>query len=205
MRRIFLSALIGVGMVAAIFSTLSGSEAALTQQSYPLVCRGSANLEIGVAPGDGNIGFVFTRGTKPAVEGLSPGECSWVDRGMHDDEPDRLSQHVSPKAGPNLPSEGPRLLPIHTKPWSELHSPDKYWTFMVSNNGRGQLIATSFGGGYSVSTVYTVGFRLCSKAGGTSSNSSGTNDCPFRKGCFEECARRRISSSGSGNTSRSDN
>src|SRR5260370_14140766 len=142
MRRIFLSALIGVGMVAAIFSTLSGSEAALTQQSYPLVCRGSANLEIGVAPGDGNIGFVFTRGTKPAVEGLSPGECSWVDRGMHDDEPDRLSQHVSSKAGPNLPSEGPRLLPIHTKPWSELHSPDKYWTFMVYNDRQGQLIVT---------------------------------------------------------------
>src|SRR5260370_27748037 len=142
MKRIFLSALIGVGMVAAIFSTLSGSEAALTQQSYPLVCRGSANLEIGVAPGDGNIGFVFTRGTKPAVEGLGPGECSWVDRGMHDDEPDRLSQHVSSKAGPNLPYEGPRLLPIHTKPWSELHSPDKYWTFMVYNDRQGQLIVT---------------------------------------------------------------
>src|SRR5258708_21881479 len=142
MRRIFLSALIGVGMAAAIFSTLSGSEAALTQQSYPLVCRGSANLEIGVAPGDGNIGFVFTRGTKPAGEGLGQGECSWVDRGMKDDEPDRLSQHVISKAGPNLPYEGPRLLPIHTKPWSELHSPDKYWTFMVYNDRQGQMIVT---------------------------------------------------------------
>src|SRR5260370_31535976 len=113
MKRIFLSALIGVGMAAAIFSTLSGSEAALTQQSYPLVCRGSATLEIGVAPGDGNIGFVFTRGTKPAVEGLSPAECSWVDGGMHDDEPDRLAQHVTSKPVPTLPFEAPTLLPIH--------------------------------------------------------------------------------------------
>src|SRR5712691_13413074 len=114
MKRIFLSALIGVGMLAAIFSGLSGSEAALTQQSYPLVCRGSANLAIDTAdtaPGEENIGFVFTRGTKPAGEGLGPGECSWVDRGMHADEPDRLSQHVamSLKAGPNLPYEGVRL------------------------------------------------------------------------------------------------
>ncbi len=40
MKRILLSALIGVGMVAAIFEIFSGSEAAPTQQSYPLVCRG---------------------------------------------------------------------------------------------------------------------------------------------------------------------
>src|SRR5260370_6550948 len=145
MKKIYLSGLFGVGILAAIFSGLSGSEAARMQQSYALVCRGSANLEIDTAdtaPGEENIGFVFTRGTKPAGEGLGPGECSWVDRGMHDDEPDRLSQHVSSKAGPNLPYEGPRLLPIHTKPWSELHSPDKYWTFMVYNDRQGQLIVT---------------------------------------------------------------
>src|SRR5260370_8426409 len=145
MKKIYLSGLFGVGILAAIFSGLSGSEAARMQQSYALVCRGSANLAIDkadTAAGEENIGFVFTRGTKPAGEGLGPGECSWVDRGMHDDEPDRLSQHVSLKAGPNLPYEGPRLLPIHTKPWSELHSPDKYWTFMVYNNGQGQMIVT---------------------------------------------------------------
>ena len=144
MKRIFLLALIGVGMTAAIFQVLSGSEAA--QQSYRLVCRGSANLPIGTAPGEGNIGFAFTRGTKPASQGLAPGECSWENRGMHADEPDRLSQHVamSLKAGPNLPSEKVRLPSILTNRWyEELHSPDKYWTFTVYNDRQGQLIATS--------------------------------------------------------------
>ena len=135
MKRIILSALIVVGMTAAIFQILSGSEAA--QQSYPLVCRGSANLAIGTAPGEGNFGFVFTRGTKPASQGLAPGECSWVDRGMHPQEPDRLSQHVEP----NSPSLKGNLAP-ENRWYEELHSPDKYWTFQVYNNGQGQMIVT---------------------------------------------------------------
>src|SRR5712664_2242686 len=45
MKRIFLSALIGVGMVAAIFQILSRSEAARTSESYPLVCRGAATFK----------------------------------------------------------------------------------------------------------------------------------------------------------------
>ncbi|HVS81028.1 MAG TPA: hypothetical protein VHE60_04780 [Pyrinomonadaceae bacterium] len=139
MKRIFLSALIGAGMVAAIFQILSGSAAARTPEDYPLVCRGGGSLVIGMAPGEGNIGFVFTRGTKPAGEGLAPGECSWVDRGMRPEEPDRLSQHVedteSLKVGGTLAPEN--------RWYEELHSSGKYWTFMVSNNGRGQLIATS--------------------------------------------------------------
>src|SRR5712692_5046972 len=94
MKGIFLSALIAVGMIAAILQVWSGSEAARMQQGRPLVCRGSANLAIGTAPGVGNFGFVFTRGTKPASQGLAPGECSWQDRGMRADEPDRLVQHI---------------------------------------------------------------------------------------------------------------
>src|SRR6266851_8029928 len=135
MKRTFLSALIAVGMVAAIVQVWSGSEAARMQQSYALVCRGSANLEIGIAPNEGNIGFVFTRGTKPASQGLAPGECSWVDRGVRPEEPDRLSQHVEP----NSPSLRGNLAP-ENRWYEELHSPDKYWTFQVYNNEQGQMI-----------------------------------------------------------------
>src|SRR5438132_13550561 len=95
MKRIFLSALIGVSVVAVIF-IFSGSKAAPTQHSYPLVCRGGGSLVTGVAPGERNIGFTFVRGTKAAGatgEGLAPGECSWADRGMYAAEPDRVSQH----------------------------------------------------------------------------------------------------------------
>ena len=48
---------------------------------------------------------------------------------MRADEPDTLVQHGE--------------MSFKNRWYVELHSPDKYWTFMVSNNGRGQLIATS--------------------------------------------------------------
>ena len=50
MKRIFLSLLIGVGMMALIFSLFSGSNAARTPEDYPLVCRGGGSLVIGIAP-----------------------------------------------------------------------------------------------------------------------------------------------------------
>src|ERR1700687_1116241 len=137
MKRILLSAVIRLGMVAAILQILSGSEAVRAQQSYPLVCRGGANLPIGPAPGERNFGFVFTRGTRPASQGLAPGECSWADRGMRPEEPDRLSQHVEA----NSPSLRGNLAP-ENRWYEELHSPDKYWTFMVYNDRQGQLIVT---------------------------------------------------------------
>ena len=140
MKRILLSALIGVGMVALLFPRFSGSEAARTPEDYQLVCRGGGSLVTGIAPGEGNIGFTFVRGTKPAGEGLAPGECSWKDRGMYPNEPDRVSQHV--EEGSDSLKEGGTLAP-ENRWYEELHSSDKYWTFMVSNNGKGQLIATS--------------------------------------------------------------
>src|SRR2546423_5863980 len=140
MKRIFLSALIGIGMVAVSFQISSGSEAVRPPEDYPLVCRGGGSLVIGIAPGEGNIGFTFVRGTKPAGEGLAPGECSWKDRGMYPNEPDRVSQHVE-ESSDSLKVGG--TLAPENRWYEELHSSDKYWTFMVSNNGKGQLIATS--------------------------------------------------------------
>jgi len=138
MRRIFFFAM-ALGIVAVVFQVFPGSEAALTQQSYPLICRGGGSLVTGAAPGDENIGFTFARGTKPAGEGLAPGECSWTDRGMYSSEPDRVSQHVE---GGSESLGGGALAPGN-RWYEELHSANAYWTFMVSNNGRGQLIATS--------------------------------------------------------------
>jgi len=140
MKRIFISALLAVGMVTAIFQVSAGSEASRTSQDYPLVCRGGGSLVTGIAPGERNIGFTFVRGTKPAGEGLAPGECSWTDRGMYAAEPDKVSQHVE-EGSDSLKEEG-KLAP-ENRWYEELHSSDNYWTFMVSNNGRGQLIATS--------------------------------------------------------------
>jgi len=138
--KILLSALLGLGAVAAIFYSSPASKAAPTPEDYPLVCRGGGSLVIGIAPGEGNIGFSFTRGTKPAGQGLAPGECSWKDRGMYPNEPDRVSQHVA--EGSDSLKVGGSLAP-ENRWYEDLHSADSYWTFMVSNNRLGQLIATS--------------------------------------------------------------
>lgn len=139
MKRIVLSTLIGVGMVAVIFQLCSGSCAAQTPESYRLVCRGGGSSVLAIAPGERNIGFVFTRGTKPAGKGLDPGECSWVDRGMSAGEPGKLSQHV--EGNSSSLKVGGELAP-ENRWYEELRSADKYWTFMAYNDGRGQLIVT---------------------------------------------------------------
>jgi hypothetical protein len=140
MKKICLSALLAIGVLTAIFQVWSVSSAARPMEDYLLVCRGGGSLVIGIAPGEGNIGFSFTRGTKPADDGLAPGECSWVDRGMYPNEPDRVSQHLE-EGSESLKLGG--TLAAENRWYEELHSFDSYWTFMVSNNGRGQLIATS--------------------------------------------------------------
>src|SRR5260370_31693522 len=93
-----------------------------------------------IVPGERYIGFSLVRGTKPAGEGLAQGECSWKERSMYPNEPDRVSQHVE-EGSDSLKVDG--TLAPENRWYEELHSSDKYWTFMVSNNGMGQLIATS--------------------------------------------------------------
>src|SRR5260370_2990335 len=147
MKRIFLSALIGVGMAAAMFQTLSGSEAARTPESYPLVCRGGPTLAIYSAPGVTNIGFTFNHAAGPASEGLLPGQCSWKDRRMSESEPVKVSQHIEEGMAVLGAPKFPESLKVYLAPenrlYEELHSTEKYWTFMVYNEGMGQLIVTS--------------------------------------------------------------
>ena len=98
------------------------------KDTYPLVCRGTEALKI--MDFDGPVpfrwvGFNFIPGTKPANDGLLPGQCSWLDRGMRPGEPARLAQPIE-----------------YTQVWNkELNSSDSYWTFNVYNAG-GQLQAT---------------------------------------------------------------
>lgn len=102
--------------------------AAKMPESYPLVCRGTDSLKVidlGGPAGFRWVGFNFIPGTNAAKDGLLPGQCSWLDRGMRPGEPARLAQ----------PIEGIGV-------WSkELNSSDSYWTFNVYNAGA-QLQAT---------------------------------------------------------------
>jgi hypothetical protein len=142
MKRIFLSALIGVGVASLICQLFSGTRAARLTEDYPLVCRGSETFKLDPpVPCEGctnatpeeplrYVEFTFIRGSKPSGKGLAPGECSWLDRGMWADEPDKIVQEI----------EGVGVAEKHA--WiKELHSPDSYWTFNV-HSSRGRLWAT---------------------------------------------------------------
>jgi hypothetical protein len=139
MKKILLSALLGIGMASLIGQLFSGTRAARFADSYPLVCRGSDTFKTDsttpcegcVNAGDRKyVGFRFIRGTKPSGKGLAPGECSWLDREMWVDEPNVLVQEIDPVAG------------VEKYAWtSELHSPDSYWTFYVYSS-RGRLFVT---------------------------------------------------------------
>src|SRR5712691_5459226 len=140
MKR-FLSALIGIGMVAAIFQQFLDTRATSLADSYPLVCRGAATFKtdaytppcegcVNVGDAPRYVGFMFIRGSKPSGKGLAPGECSWLDRGMWADEPNVLVQEIDPLAG------------AEKYDWiKELHSPDSYWIFNV-HTSRGRLLAS---------------------------------------------------------------
>lgn len=166
MKRILLSALIGVAIVGAIFQVRSGSEAARTPADYPLVCRGGGALDI--ASSEGKLGFTFTHGTKPASDGLDAGQCSWVDRRMYDAEPYRVSESTEEVIAAPKPGW-----------YGELRSSEKYWTFMVSNNGKGQLIATSArpNAPFDISPTATTTIAAASDRVRTFNNHQYVNDC----------------------------
>src|SRR5215213_4648201 len=140
MKKNFLSVLAGVGLASLILQLPSGAGAATSADGYPLVCRGSETFKADSSKCEGclnaddapkYVGFRFIRGSKPSGDGLAPGECSWLDRGVRTDEPDVLVQEIDPVASPEKYN------------WvRDLHSPDSYWTFNVYST-RGRLLATA--------------------------------------------------------------
>ena len=118
-------------IVATLFLAAVFPSDGYEQQTYPLLCRGGGTMKSQAHAGDTQhtyniLGLFFTKSARPAQSGLSPGECSWYDRGMNSKEPDILQQ----KVGKNVTSV----------PWfAGLKNPGTYWIFDVFNNGQGVL------------------------------------------------------------------
>lgn len=58
-------------------------------QSFPLICKGSSTITLGLVPDVHEVFIYFQKGSQPAGPNganLAPGVCSWSDRGMRPTE-----------------------------------------------------------------------------------------------------------------------
>ncbi len=104
-------------------------------QSYPLVCRGDKGAVIKDDGPPQGVSLKFKKGSAAAASGLAPGECSWQDRGLNAAEPDILVQ-------PTRQLRADEAVSAEYKWIDDLKDPDKYWTFEVYNDRKGQLIVS---------------------------------------------------------------
>src|SRR6266545_2475419 len=105
-------------------------------QSYPFVCRGDKGAVIEDDGPPRGVSLKFKKGSASAASGLAPGECSWLDRGLNAAEPNILVQ-------PTRQLRADEVAVSAEYKWTvDLKDPDKYWTFEVYNDRKGQLIIT---------------------------------------------------------------
>src|SRR6266545_5923553 len=138
MKTIFRHTLTMALLLGAAFYALSTDAAAqgAPKPTYPLVCRGD---KAAVIKDDGpprGVSLKFKKGSASADSGLAPGECSWLDRGLNAAEPNILVQ-------PTEQLRADEAAVSAEYKWTvDLKDPDKYWTFEVYNDRKGQLIIT---------------------------------------------------------------
>jgi hypothetical protein len=123
--------------------------------SYPLVCRGSNQTNLVFEIMGNALDLTFAKGTKPATQGLNPGECAWQDRGLNAGEPNRFYQTATAAEGgiisPSVKFNGAgQIVTVATIPSSganqvwfqELMNPNAYWVFEVYNTDKGYFMVT---------------------------------------------------------------
>jgi len=141
MKTIFQHTLTMALLLGAALYAFSKDSAAQVAPTYPLVCRGDKAALIEASDKPQGVSLKFKKGTATVGYGLAPGECSWLDRGMNAAEPDIL---VEPGLALNK--------------WTvDLKDPDKYWTFDVYSDRKGQLIVTASYKGRPVTVATPLG------------------------------------------------
>lgn len=141
---------------AVILTVFLTSLAGFAQSSYPIVCRGGGNLYFDYDPFSSlspnpQIRITFQRGAQQAgfnwenIYALMPGQCSWLDRSMSNDEPDRLI--VTNIRNFAISWSQGRVMGISADlPYiSTLQDANRYQSFSVYNDRRGSFIVTGIG------------------------------------------------------------
>lgn len=132
-----MKSILGLALTGLLFATAAQA----APKTYALACRGGGDTTLGTSTSPASLIFYFQRGTKPAGQGLLPGQCSWLDRGVGAAEPNCVRQYnveatawISP-TGTGSPKE-PYVFSNSLK-WPRRMGDSNYFvTFTVYNDGQ---------------------------------------------------------------------
>ena len=145
-----------VVMVTIFLASLVASSVAFAQPTYPIVCHGGGELYFNFMPfsdfyPNPQIWITFQRGAQKTgsnwenIGALMPGQCSWLDRPVGIDEPNRIivkdirNFSISWNQGQvvGISSE------VSYMKW--LQDANRYQSFDVYNDSKGNFILTGIG------------------------------------------------------------
>ncbi len=142
-------------MVTILVSLFVASSVAFAQQTFPIVCRGGGELYFNYMPSSSfssnpQIWITFQRGAEKAGSnwennGLMPGQCSWVDRPVSNNEPNRII--VKDISNFSISWNQGKVMGIISElsymKW--LQDANRYQSFDVYNDSQGNLILAGIG------------------------------------------------------------
>jgi hypothetical protein len=133
-------------------------EVGLAQTSYECVCRGGGNLYFSYTPFSNffsqpqiwidqiskssiAVGNNFER-----MSSLQPGQCAWLDRPIHPNEPSRIIIPVNYNQF-SISWHQSRVMGISSELYyiNNLQDPNRFQSFLVYNDRRGNFIMTQVG------------------------------------------------------------
>ncbi len=140
-------------LMFALVIVLLSPVCALSQTTYPLVCRGGGDLHFTYTPFSNlspqpQVWIMFTRAPQGVglnqenLAALQPGQCAWLDRAISANEPDTIA--VLNVKEFSIQWQHGRVAGISSSlPYlSSLLDEGQYETFNAYNNGNGYFIAT---------------------------------------------------------------
>lgn len=145
-----------VVMVAIFVVSFLASSVPFAQTTYPIVCRGGGELFFNYMPSsnfspDPQIWITFQRGAQKAgsnwenIGALMPGQCSWLDRPVTNNEPNRII--VKDIKGFSISWNQGQVMDISSElsymKW--LQDANRYQSFDVYNDSQGNFILARIG------------------------------------------------------------
>ncbi len=123
------------------------------QTTYPIICRGGGNLYFSYKPfsnfsPNSQVWITFQRGAQKAgsnwenIDALMPGQCSWPDRPVNNDEPDRII--LINMNNFSISWNQDRVMGVNSE-LSALQDANRCQSLDVYNDGQGNFIATRIG------------------------------------------------------------